>query len=201
MFCHKCGVIEHDSRDCDQERVMSVVDLAKPRFGGWLGALPCRSSFDIVQCANMEGVEAEEVVEEKNQAAASEVYATKVECSASDMKCDLVSKNKRLFDSIESGMPAGSMVNVVNNEVEKNIPCDALKCDFVEGCVKENLDVNMRCVRRKKAMNVRKMKEVARGGVENMENNEIVCSKMSYYVEFPGEEEGECSRKILSSDV
>lgn len=154
MFYHKCGVISHDSRDCGKDRVMSVVNPTESGFGGWIGAISCRNGVDVVQCSNMEGVEVEEVVEEKSNIGDNEVCINKFECSSYAMNCDMICKNKRLFDSITHVMHAGSMLNVDSCGKNDNVVSSVLNNVFVEDSDKENLNINLRSVRRRNCVRV-----------------------------------------------
>lgn len=78
VFCYKCGVVSHDSRDCDKEKVMSAVNPEEARFGGWIGTLPCRNDVDILQCAEMEGVEMEHNMEYNGGTSTEEVCVEKL---------------------------------------------------------------------------------------------------------------------------
>lgn len=72
-FCHKYRLISPDSRDCDKDRVMLIVNPNEPRFGGWTGALPCKSGDVVVRSSEMEGVEMDEHGREVQNVKAVEV--------------------------------------------------------------------------------------------------------------------------------
>lgn len=42
-FCYKCGVIEHEYRDCRKVRILSNRDAGKPKYGNWFGVAPVKT--------------------------------------------------------------------------------------------------------------------------------------------------------------
>ncbi|KAJ1396296.1 Zinc finger, CCHC-type, partial [Sesbania bispinosa] len=46
-FCFSCGIIGHDSRRCNKEKVMAIQDSSRPIYGSFLGVPPARTMAAI----------------------------------------------------------------------------------------------------------------------------------------------------------
>lgn len=207
IFCFKCGVISHDAHDCDEEKAMSVVNPDFAIFGAWNGTVPCRNSEVVVRCSEMEGVEAEarknEEVPCKHNEVRSDNYASSSAGSGNSNKC------KRLFDGVEKVLTENNDNAVVLVSKDRNVDAmqDRSVYSYVDRVVEEGDKENQsdfslrRSVRRRKPVNVKDMKMLARGGDLCSNVDEISCSNVDYFVEFPKEDLGDNMKRRMSGEI
>lgn len=206
VFCHKCGVINHDARDCGSEKIMSAVNPSEPRYGSWIGTLPCRVLGELVfvesekedesdrRDAMQDDVCPQEVCGNyNNSVAASESVST----VKSDVNCDAVGGS----DSGNCWKNDANSDRCALVEINKNMNVD---CSLEKGknvvMVEESssTDVVRRGLRRKRVVNFRDIKALARSSVFGNTKNVLNCYNEDYIVEFPSDEDGESMKRRLS---
>lgn len=206
IFCYKCGVISHDSRDCEKDRLVSVVNSENARFGSWIGAMSCRGGAQIVCCSEMEGVEMEEQDLAKEDGGLSEVGANKLECSPSGMSCDSASSSHNVDNlMLENSMVCAgdvsmSAMNFISDQ--KYFVCDMNNVSK-SGMGKENQfdSVVRKNIWRRKLISVRDFKDLVRSGKMCSPLSDINCNNVDYFVEFPIEEDVESVKRRLSGEM
>ncbi|KAI9084512.1 hypothetical protein K1719_033500 [Acacia pycnantha] len=67
-FCYNCGRIGHDNRSCQSEKMMSIVNPEKPRFGAWLTTNACRCWDEVMVVVRSDWSESEHARKKKEEA-------------------------------------------------------------------------------------------------------------------------------------
>lgn len=87
-FCYKCGIVDHDFRDCEKERVMSLFSPENPMYGSWLGVplAMFRRDGEIVEIEEKEE-SVEDAAVKSNDVGSEEMHGNRC-VSAEDMELD-----------------------------------------------------------------------------------------------------------------
>lgn len=124
-------MISHDSRDCDLEKLMSVVNPVESSFGVWTCTLPVRGGADIVRIDDMEEVVEGREARREVPRSSSEVCAHNMASSSVDVANNHVLCRSILIDR------SGSM--------DINVGWDNRQHDNVYMNVVENKEYGIAC--------------------------------------------------------
>lgn len=190
IFCHVCGVISHDGRDCGKERAASVVNPEESRVGGWNGAIPCKTSFDVV---NMAELTAREAISEVNEENRQEVcHMTNVIACVSEVNKLCAGSQIKVEKIIEVNNCAFTVSEEISNLL-KSVDYASLDMvgswskDVVIECMNEDNCILRISQRRWKVRNGADILPKIRTKIAK--SDKVVCKEMEYLVEFPVEED------------
>lgn len=206
-FCYKCGIVDHDFRDCVKERVMSIFSPDKPMYGSWMGVplAKYRRDGEIVEVEAMES-EREDISVLRNNAVRSEerivkeVLVEKMEVETSSCVEKVLCETEKCIvtsgevDGVDlSDLPLMSTETVIGNSFEVGESSGSSSLMFEDAG--SNDVCQLKSMIRDKRQIDAVQKQIILAGDERKWHDD------GYFVEFPSDDEEKASVVVNDSEV